>query len=175
MTTKTIDPFASAFEAYSAGKLVIAPQTLNSPMNLRSFCKRTGTALLALTCGVGIYASSTTKAVADTQFLDFTGMSAADTLQMTYLILTPSAHKFGGYRMAAIKDLRAAGTLVGLKLKGDGTGAELVNRSVLRLKMAQAMLVQLRSRLTQPNQQVLAAYIDDAARQLGAALAIHGN
>src|SRR4051794_19426776 len=119
----TTDPLTSALNTlYSPNRNVnTAAQTLTSPMSLRSFCKRTGTALLALSCGVGIFAASNNKAMADTgAFSNLAALSAQDTIQLSYLILMPAAHKFGKARSAAMADLRDAGALCGIQLQGKG-------------------------------------------------------
>ena len=165
-TMKTITDPQAFTEAMSNRRF----ETLTGPMSLRSFFRRTGTTLLAFSCGMGLYAAGETKAravdLSATAIVDSTTMSEADTLQLAYAVLTPGNHRYGGYRAAAMANIREAAKAYGLKLTGDGKGGEDQAVSDQRFFVAQRLLQQLKARLTQPQQQSVLDQVNQALQQL---------
>jgi len=65
-----------------------------------------------------------------------------DLLRQAYTALEQADHDYKGYRIAAMKQIEAAGKLLGINLRGDGKGHEKQGVSDQQLRAAQALLEQ---------------------------------
>ena len=93
---------------------------------------------------------------------------SADLLQQAYTTLEQADHDYKGHRVAAMKQIEAAGKLLGLNLRGDGKGHEKQGVSDQQLRSAQALLEQARAGLAGKPLK----HVDRAIKQLNIALSI---
>ena len=93
---------------------------------------------------------------------------SADLLQQAYTTLEQADHDYKGHRIAAMKQIEAAGKLLGLNLRGDGKGHEKQGVSDQQLRSAQALLEQARAGLAGKSLK----HVDRAIKQLNIALSI---
>ena len=95
-------------------------------------------------------------------------VAAGDLLQQAYTTLEQADHDYKGHRIAAMKQIEAAGKLLGVNLRGDGKGHEKQGVSDQQLRTAQALLEQARPGLTgRPLK-----HVNRALKQLNIALSI---
>jgi hypothetical protein len=72
-------------------------------------------------------------------------VASGDLLRQAYTALEQADHDYKGHRVAAMKQIEAAGRLVGVTLGGGGKGHEKQGVSDEQLRNAQALLEQARS------------------------------
>lgn len=92
----------------------------------------------------------------------------ADLLAQAYTNLAQADHDYQGHRVKAMKQIAAAGKLLGLNLHGHGKGHEKQGVSDDQLRAAQALLAQARPGL---NGKAL-KHVDRALQELSIALKI---
>jgi hypothetical protein len=68
-------------------------------------------------------------------------------LTQAYATLSMADHDYKGHRIAAMKQIEKAGTLIGVNVRGDGKGHEQQGVSDQQLRTAQNLLEQARSGL----------------------------
>ena len=124
-------------------------------MNGRLFRLSMSTAVLVLFlfCGMNLLAQSA---------------APADLLRQAYVALSAADHDYQGHRIRAMKQIEAAGNVVGVSLAGDGKGHELQGVSDQQLRTAQGLLQQARPGLPTKAQR----HVDKALAQLSTALSI---
>jgi hypothetical protein len=93
---------------------------------------------------------------------------AGDLLQQAYTTLEQADHDYKGHRVAAMKQIEAAGKLLGLNLRGDGKGHEKQGISDDQLRTARALLEQARAGMTGKPLR----HVNRAIKQLDIALSI---
>ena len=89
-------------------------------------------------------------------------------LIQAYTTLEQADHDYKGHRLAAMKQVEAAGKLVGVNVRGDGKGHEPQGVSDAQLRTAQSLLEQARAGLTG----VALRHVNQAIAQISTALAI---
>jgi hypothetical protein len=94
--------------------------------------------------------------------------AAGDLLRRAYTSLEPADHDYKGHRAAAMKQIKVAGKIVGVKLKGDGAGHEKQGVSDQQLRNAIGLLEQARPGLPVKAQK----HVDKAVKDLNVALSI---
>jgi len=106
--------------------------TKPSSIWLRSFV-RTAIVCLALTAGMRLFAAPA---------------AAGSLLQQAYTALEQADHDYKGHRVAAMKQVEAAGKALGLNLRGQGKGHEKQGISDEQLRTAQTLLEEARAELS---------------------------
>jgi len=94
--------------------------------------------------------------------------ASADLLAQAYTSLERADHDYKGHRVEAMKQVAAAGKLLGITIRGDGKGHEKQGLSDDQLRKAQGLLQEARSRL---NGKAL-KHVDKAIQQISIALTI---
>lgn len=89
-------------------------------------------------------------------------------LQQAYTTLEMADHDYKGHRAAAMKQIEAAGKLVGVNVRGDGKGHEKQGVSDAQLRTAESLLNQAKSGLSGK----ALAHVNHALKQLSIALSI---
>lgn len=89
-------------------------------------------------------------------------------LTQAYTTLEQADHDYKGHRIAAMKQVEAAGKLIGVNVRGDGKGHEPQGVSDAQLHTAQGLLEQARAGLTG----VPLRHVNQAITQISTALAI---
>ena len=87
-------------------------------------------------------------AVAFSMKLSAQPAAAGSLLQQAYTALEQADHDYKGHRIAAMKQVEAAGKRLGLNLRGDGKGHEKQGVSDQQLRTAQTLLQQASAGLT---------------------------
>jgi hypothetical protein len=72
----------------------------------------------------------------------------AGLLSQAYATLAQADHDYKGHRVAAMKQIEAAGKALGVNIRGDGKGHEPQGVSDAQLRAAQGLLEQARAGLT---------------------------
>jgi hypothetical protein len=67
---------------------------------------------------------------------------AAELLRQAYVTLASADHDYKGHRVEAMKQVHAAGRVLGVNLHGDGKGHENQGQSDQQLRIAQGLLQQ---------------------------------
>jgi hypothetical protein len=98
-----------------------------------------------------------------------------DVLQRTFEMLSQGDHDYHGHRLRAKKRIRAAGLLLSMNLEGEGDGTEPQKESDGSLQLAQDMLKELRTKLPADESPKMLDNLDNAIKQIGAALAVEQN
>jgi hypothetical protein len=94
--------------------------------------------------------------------------AAAELVRQAYVDLAVADHDYKGHRLAAMKQLEAAGKLLGLNFSGEGRGHEMQGTSDMQLRAAAGLLNQASTGLSgKPLKRVQAAL-----RQISTALSI---
>jgi hypothetical protein len=93
---------------------------------------------------------------------------AADLLRQAYATLERADHDYKGHRIAAMRQIEAAGKVLGENLRGDGKARERQPVSDEQLRAAQAQLQEASSQLTGKAQK----HVNQAIKQLSIALKI---
>ena len=93
---------------------------------------------------------------------------AAGLLVQAYTTLEQADHDYKGHRHAAMKQIEAAGKLLGIKVRGDGKGHEKQGVSDAQLRAAQGLLEQARPALSGKPLQ----HVNKALQQISIALSI---
>ena|ERR1035441_1283702 len=94
--------------------------------------------------------------------------ASGDLLQQAYTALEQADHDYKGHRKDAMKQIEAAGKLLGINLRGDGKAHEKQGVSDEQLRTAQGLLEEARSGLTgRPLK-----HVNHALKQLRIALSI---
>jgi hypothetical protein len=94
--------------------------------------------------------------------------ASADLLAQAYITLERADHDYQGHRVAAMKQVAAAGKLLGVTIRGEGKGHEKQGLSDDQLRKAQALLQEARSGL---NGKAL-KHVNKAIQQISIALTI---
>ena len=94
--------------------------------------------------------------------------SPGDLLSQAYATLSVADHDYKGHRIEAMKQIEAAGKLLGVNVRGDGKGHEKQGTSDEQLRIAQSLLQQASSGL---NGKVL-QHVNHAIKQISTALTI---
>ena len=92
----------------------------------------------------------------------------ADLLRQAYAALAAADHDYQGHRVRAMKQIEAAGTVVGISLAGNGKGHEQQGVSDQQLHTAQSLLQQARPGLPPKAQK----HVDKALAHLSTALSL---
>jgi len=95
-------------------------------------------------------------------------VAAGSLLQQAYTALEQADHDYKGHRIAAMKQVEAAGKRLGLNLRGDGKGHEKQGVSDQQLRTAQALLQEASAGLTGKPLK----HVNRALKQLNIALSI---
>ncbi|MDB6022285.1 MAG: hypothetical protein JWQ04_2142 [Pedosphaera sp.] len=98
----------------------------------------------------------------------FAGPNPEDLLIQAYVKLEQADHDYKGHRADAMKEIEAAGKLVGVNVRGDGRGHERQGVSDEQLRTARELLEQARGGL---HGKALAR-VDKAIKQISIALKI---
>jgi hypothetical protein len=93
---------------------------------------------------------------------------AGNLLVQAYTTLERADHDYKGHRIAAMKQIEAAGKALGVKVRGDGKGHEPQGESDARLRAAQGLLQQALPGLSGKPLQ----HVNAAIKQISTALAI---
>jgi hypothetical protein len=93
---------------------------------------------------------------------------SAALLVQAYTTLEHANHDYKGHRVAAMKQIEAAGKLLGVKVRGDGKGHEKQGLSDAQLRTAQGLLQQARPGLSGK----ALKHVDKAMQELSIALSI---
>ena len=96
--------------------------------------------------------------------------NVAGQLAEAYADLDHADHDYKGHRMAAMKQVEAAGKLVKLNLGGDGRGHEKQGVSDEQLVAAQGILNQVKSELAGEKKSRLLHHVNKALEELATAL-----
>ena len=91
-----------------------------------------------------------------------------DLLTQAYLTLSVADHDYKGHRVAAMKQIEAAGTVLGVNVHGDGKGHEQQGTSDAQLRIAQGLLQQASAGLSGK----ALKHVNKAIAQISTALAI---
>jgi hypothetical protein len=94
--------------------------------------------------------------------------ASGDLLRQAYSALEQADHDYKGHRADAMKQIEAAGKLLGIKLRGDGKGHEKQGVSDEQLRTAKSLLEEARSGLTGKPLK----HVNHALKQLNVALSI---
>jgi len=89
-------------------------------------------------------------------------------LVQAYTTLEVADHDYKGHRVAAMKQIQAAGKILGVNVRGDGKGHEKQGTSDAQLRTAQGLLQQAQSRLSGK----ALKHVDKALQELAIALSI---
>src|SRR3974377_234157 len=89
-------------------------------------------------------------------------------LVQAYTTLEQANHDYKGHRVAAMKQIEAAGKILGVSVRGDGKGHEKQGVSDAQLRTAQGLLQQARSGLSGK----ALKHVDKALQELSIALSI---
>lgn len=89
-------------------------------------------------------------------------------LLQAYATLEMADHDYKGHRVAAMKQIEAAGKLVGVNVRGDGKGHEKQGVSDAQLRTAENLLIQAKPGLSGK----ALSHVNRALKQLSIALSI---
>jgi len=89
-------------------------------------------------------------------------------LSEAYATLSVADHDYKGHRIEAMKQIEAAGKLLGVNVRGDGKGHEKQGTSDEQLRTAQGLLQQASSGLSGK----ALKHVNNAIKQISTALAI---
>jgi hypothetical protein len=98
----------------------------------------------------------------------FAGPVPGDLLIQAYTTLEKADHDYKGHRADAMREIEAAGKLLGIRVRGDGKGHEKQGVSDEQLRVAQGLLEQARGGL----QGKALAHVNKAIQQISIALKI---
>ena len=114
---------------------------------------RLGAVLLALTFGISAYAET-----------------PREDLVHAYRLMKGADHDYDGHRVAAMKEVQAAGEKLGLALEGEGVKEEAQWKSDRRMAEARRLLKGARNKLEDRDREKAAKELDVAIKELNEAL-----
>jgi hypothetical protein len=96
--------------------------------------------------------------------------SEAETLRAAYLALSRADRDYDGHRFYAMRETAITGNLLGVYLRGDGSGDETQEASDAQLGVARELLGQVYDGLSAKGYDDIASHVDQAIQQISAGL-----
>jgi hypothetical protein len=124
-------------------------------MKVSSKYIKLGAVLLALSVGVSAYAET-----------------PREELVHAYRLLKGADHDYDGHRVAAMKEIEAAGHKLGLALEGEGMKEESQWKSDKRLAEARHLLREARTKLEVKDRDLAGSEVDAAVKEVNMALKV---
>ena len=96
-----------------------------------------------------------------------------DALKEAYASLSVANHDYEGHRMGAIREIQAAGRIMGMDLRGQSRGTESDRQSEDHLRYARSMLQQVRAQndyLDRKDRDRVQQHVNQAIREINSAL-----
>ena len=135
----------------------------------------------ALSCAVSLRAA--TPALTQTlggsvasrnlfQTVAFSDSAEAGMLRRAYIILATGDHDYKGHRVRAMRQIEAAGDLLGMNLRGDARDKQPQVLSDAKLREAQGLLQNVLGSSEVKSQKRISKHIAEAINQINTALSI---
>jgi len=106
------------------------------------------------------------------QTVAFSDSAEAGMLRRAYLILATGDHDYKGHRVRAMRQIEAAGDLLGMNLKGDAKDKQPQPLSDAKLREAQGLIRQVVGAAAVKDQKRVVKHLNAAINQINVALSI---
>jgi hypothetical protein len=145
----------------TAAKSAVLVSVLSCAVSLRA-----ATPALTQTLGGSVASRNLFQTVA------FSDSAEAGMLRRAYIILATGDHDYKGHRVRAMRQIEAAGDLLGMNLRGDARDKQPQVLSDAKLREAQGLLQNVLGSSEVKSQKRISKHIAEAINQINTALSI---